>query len=93
MRREARFLLHDSRETMFEGRRVLLFATNRSFADLTMSASWYGDGTFKCVPKVFAHLYSIHCERYGLIFPVFILLPSKKQAVYEHAFEACNAFS
>ena len=83
-----RFLLYDSQESLYEGGRMLIFATDRSLSDLALSCSWYGDGTFKAVPKVFSQLYTIHCEHHGLLVPaVYMLLSGKEQAVYEHAFE------
>ena len=54
---------------LYEGGRILIFATDRSLADLAFSASWYADGTFKAVPRVFEQLYTIHCEHHGLLVP------------------------
>ena len=45
----------------------------------------YMDGTFKCTPTYFAQIYTIHCQVYGVIFPVIYGVPPKQtKETYEN---------
>ena len=46
--------------------------------------SWYGDGKFKTVPRLFYQLYTISVKKNGYFLPLlYALLPNKTQQAYE----------
>jgi len=76
------FLLHDSGPDDGD-QRMLVFATADSLDLLEQSNQWYSDGTFKCVPRLFTQLYSIHGRCGDAVVPlVYALLPNKQQQTY-----------
>lgn len=76
------FLLHDSGPEDGD-QRLLVFATDASLDRLERYGHWFLDGTFKCVPRLFAQLYTIHVSCDGTVLPaVFALLPNKQQQTY-----------
>ena len=59
--------------------RFLLFATTQGLQQLSRSQMWYGDGTFKTVPRIAGQLYTIHYEKMGHTFPaVYILMQNRR---------------
>lgn len=77
------FLLYDSTAATGDSR-VLLFATEECLEILGQSNVWYCDGTFKCVPRLFLQLYSIHALYHNVLVPVlYALMPNKQEATYK----------
>ncbi|KAK4886442.1 hypothetical protein RN001_002713 [Aquatica leii] len=75
------FLLHDSGPV---DNRILVFSTVRNLELLSNQHHWFGDGTFKTSPPLFAQLYTIHGLRNNVNIPlVFALLPNKSAATYD----------
>ena len=48
--------------------RILVFSTPKMVSILTISQSWYADGTFIVAPQQCYQIYTIHAERDGYIF-------------------------
>ena len=79
--KEEPFLLFDSR--VGDSERIIVFSTPKFTSILKESKNWYAYGTFKVVPDVFYQLYTIHCEKDGLIYPcVYALLTGKSESIY-----------
>jgi len=67
---------------------MILFATDENIRMLARCQLWLMDGTFKCVPTLFAQLYTIHGEIGGYVVPlVFALLPNKQGTTYRGMFQ------
>lgn len=48
---------------------------------------WYGDGTFKTVPRIAAQLYTLHYERTGHTFAaVYVVMENRTQEMYNRVF-------
>lgn len=68
--------------------RILLFATQKSRQELESCGHIYCDGTFKCAPKPFLQIYSIHGEVENIVKPLaYALLPNKKKSTYKILFQ------
>ena len=79
------FLQHDS--GIEDENRILVFASAQGLRDLVRYKSWGFDGTFKCCPKIFAQLFTIHSQDGTFSVPrVFALLPSKTEETYTRVF-------
>ena len=75
------FLQFDSGET--DESRLLIFATNQGLDDLMHATHLAGDGTFKCVPKIYFQLFTLHIQIQNFSVPrLFALLPDKKEETY-----------
>ena len=62
---------------------ILIFSTVQSMDCLYDVGELFIDGTFKCRPKYFYQLYSIHgCKNGNYVTLVFTLLPSKSEECY-----------
>ena len=62
---------------------ILIFSTVQSMDCLCDVGELFIDGTFKCRPKYFYQLYSIHgCKNGNYVTLVFTLLPSKSEECY-----------
>ena len=71
--------------------RILMFASDDSLELLQESESWFCDGTFKTVPKLFAQLYTVHAKHHGHIIPVlYALLPNKQEETYTRMLTALS---
>nr|CAD7399791.1 unnamed protein product [Timema cristinae] len=63
--------------------RILIFSTRRNSQLLGRSEHWYADGTFKTVPPLSEHLFTIHgFEANNSVPPVCELLADKRQGTY-----------
>ena len=72
-----------------ENGRIIIFATQDSIRHLSRSAMWYGDGTFKCVPRILCQLYTLHYEANdNVLMGCFALMQNKTEASYEEMFRA-----
>jgi len=75
------------------GSRMIMFASQAGLKRLVFSLNWYGDGTFRVVPrfewqKVFHQLYTLSGEIMDRVFgSVYCLLEKKDKAIY------CKIFS
>ena len=79
------FLQFDSGKT--DESRLLIFATNQGLDDLMYATHLAGDGTFKCVPKIYFQLFTLHIQINNFSVPrLFALLPDKKEETYERLF-------
>ena len=87
------FLLYDSGQE--QSQRFLSFGTIQNIEMLRNSQIWLADGTLKSAPSLFVQVYVIHSLRDGpnpfedghLIPCLFILLPSKTEAIYSRMWE------
>jgi hypothetical protein len=62
---------------------MIIFTCNTNLQSLCDVDDIFIDGTFKCCPKHFHNLYSIHgCKNGNYVPLLFALLPSKEKAVY-----------
>lgn len=52
----AKFLYYDNKKK----NRIIIFTTRKNLKFLQNCKHWHADGTFKTVPNIFAHLYTIH---------------------------------
>ena len=69
--------------------RIIVFARRDSIRQMCRSALWYGDGTFKCVPRILCQLYTIHYEvNDNVLLGCFALMQNKTEASYEELFRA-----
>ena len=85
------WLVFDNREEDAENR-ILIFAGNGVFADMAHSNIWFGDGTFECVPKIFAQLYVVHYSIDGNVFPgCYALMKNRTEHSYDILFTAIRA--
>ena len=86
------FLLFDSGPG---SQRIIMFGTQENVEMLNASQIWLADGTFKTAPPLFSQVYCIHGLRGGpnplqdghLLPCLFILLPSKTEAIYARMWE------
>ena len=68
--------------------RIIIFATDSNLGALCRADIIYGDGTFKCVPKLFKQLYTFHTFSGKSSIPrVFCLLTGKSSLIYTRLFE------
>ena len=67
---------------------IILFGCEANLKFIcTVSEGIFADGTYKCCPKYFKQLYTIHGFKNGHYIPlVFCLLPSKSEACYRKMF-------
>ena len=78
---------------------IILFGCEVTLIFLcTVSEEIFADGTYKCCPKYFKQLYTIHGFKNGHYIPlVFCLLPSKSEACYRKMFslldDSCKRFN
>jgi hypothetical protein len=78
---------------------IILFGCEANLKFLcTVSEEIFADGTYKCCPKYFKQLYTIHGFKNGRYIPlVFCLLPSKSEACYRKMFslldDSCKRFN
>ena len=71
--------------------RILIFSTFNNLEMLSKCNSWFADGTFKTVPKLFTQLYTIHAKCNGQVFPlVYGLLPNTQRATYDRFLTALS---
>ena len=64
---------------------MIIFTCNTNLQSLCDVDDIFIDGTFKCCPKHFHNLYSIHgCKNGNYVPLLFALLPSKEKAVHVH---------
>lgn len=83
--RDKPFLLHDSNDGKD---RFLMFSTKRNLKFLKSCLIWQADGTFKCVPSIFAQLYTIHGISKNKTVPlIYLLLPNKNKKTYQKALD------
>jgi len=87
------FLMDDL--IMDNGKRCLIFASNKSLVALCSSKTLFMDGTFKASCKQFQQLYIIHGEisvysEYVRLPLVFILLPDKRKETYIQVFTSIS---
>lgn len=76
--KEEQFLLVNDSES-----EIVIFSCTNNLQILSNVPEIYADGTFKCSPKFFTQLYTIHGYQNGLYVPlVYSLLPSKTEACY-----------
>lgn len=81
------FLIHDSGPQ--NQNRVILFATNESLRHLAGSDTWYMDGTFATVPRLFHQVFIIRAPIGDTaITCVYGFLSSKTQSTYEEVLRA-----
>jgi hypothetical protein len=60
-----------------------MFGTDADLEKLMDARWWFADGTFKCVPRGFVQLFTIHAESNGVLFPlIYVLMTSKSQQLY-----------
>ena len=63
---------------------VFIFSTFKNLEMLSKCNSWFADGTFKTVPKLFTQLYTIHAKCNGRVFPlIYGLRPNMQRATYD----------
>jgi hypothetical protein len=78
---------------------IILFGCEANLKFLcTVSEEIFADGTYKCCPKYFKQLYTIHGFKNGHYIPlVFCLLPSKSESCYRKMFslldDSCKRFN
>lgn len=78
-----KFLWADSGEE----EKIIIFGTESMMRRLFSSERVFLDGTFKCVPRLFEQLYTLHCFIHGQMFPAaYILLPGKNLSIYSRMF-------
>lgn len=76
----------------YEGSRIIVFCSPYARQKVGGIHEFMGDGTFKCCPKPFYQLYSIHgdigstVETTNVMPLIFALLPNKSQATYNILF-------
>nr|CAI5821208.1 unnamed protein product [Callosobruchus analis] len=84
------FLLYDSGPS---DDRMLVFSTRRNISLLAQSAHWYADGTFKTVPHLFCHLFTVHGLKNNISIPlVYVLLPDKTKNTYTRLLQKLKEF-
>jgi hypothetical protein len=77
-----RFLLVDD---IFEGERVLIFATDLFLRLLCDAPLVFGDGTFRTVPHIFSQFFSVHFMYRNKLLPaVYALVRRKTQSTYSN---------
>ena len=75
------FLQYDSGE--IDESRLLIFATDQGLDDLMHATHLAGDGTFKCVPKIYFQLFTLRIQMGHFSVPrLFALLPDKTEDTY-----------
>lgn len=77
---------------------VVVFSCTRNLIALCDSDALYVDGTFKCSPKFFTQLFTVHGMLNGYYVPlVFALVHSKESSAYAHVFNVivreCRKFN
>lgn len=77
---------------------IVILGCEANLKFLCSDVEFFADGTFKCCPKYFAQLYTIHGFKNGHYIPlVFCLLPSKSGDCYRKMFEllqqCCQQFN
>ncbi|CAF1012757.1 unnamed protein product [Brachionus calyciflorus] len=60
-------------------RRIIIFVQNAALQMLSESTNWFMDGTFKCSPKQFVQMYTIHAESDKTTFPCVYIFAQKKR--------------
>lgn len=76
-----RFLLYDS--GVEDEDRLIIYATDDDLRRLCASEVVYCDGTFKCAPRLFKQLFTIHAVVFGEVFPlVYAITTRQNQATY-----------
>ena len=67
---------------------IIIFSCSTNLQCLAGVQEVFMDGTFKCCPKCFAQLYTLHGYKSGNYVPLlYMLLPGKAEDVYRQAFE------
>ena len=80
------FMMYDSGPG--DGNRIIVFATKENIELLAHFLTWFMDGTFKKVPKLFFQLYTILCCSNDRVIPcIYALLPNKQQTTYARFFD------
>ncbi|XP_060809619.1 uncharacterized protein LOC132903950 [Amyelois transitella] len=72
-----------------DDKRIIVFCSNENRKEMNKYHHFYADGTFKCCPKGFYQLYSIHGynKNNNSVAPlIFALLPDKKTETYKVLF-------
>lgn len=86
---DRRWLQYDSIDDNNDESRILLFASVEGLREMSASPIWFGDGTFKSVPKIAAQLYTVHYRRQGNTFPaVYALMEDRTEQSYRRLFSA-----
>ena len=81
--KEESFVLYNDAETG-----IIIFSCNTNLQCLADVSDVFMDGTFKCCPKFFAQLYTVHGYNNGNYVPLlYMLLPGRSENVYRQAFE------
>jgi hypothetical protein len=79
----------------YEGKRILIFATEKGRQHLSEGKLFFGDGTFKSCSEPFKQLYSIHCaigeENTNIVPVAYALLSDKSTDTYEVLFHLLKA--
>lgn len=78
--------------------KILVFMTTLAKKMFRKARQHFGDGTFKCVPRPFYQLFSIHIDLHSdrnttNVIPVlYALLPNKSQSTYIRLFEIIKSY-
>lgn len=68
---------------------IVIFTCRANLECLCLVDELFMDGTFRCCPRFFTQLYTIHGYMNGNYIPlVFILLPGKSELIYRSAFSS-----
>lgn len=84
------FLLDDTKD---DQDRILIFANDKGKSVLKTCNQFFIDGTFKCCPKLFKQIYTVHADlrttktEISVVPVAFALLPDKKEKTYAHVYE------
>ncbi|CAF2856701.1 unnamed protein product [Rotaria sp. Silwood2] len=72
------------KDTGPDSNRLLIFFTDEQKKIMENTTEFFIDGTFKVVPEIFFQLFAIHANyRNHVLSVAFILLPSKKEQIYQ----------
>ena len=80
---EKEFLRYDNKS---KSNRIMIFVDDDAFEILSESSEWFMDGTFKCSPKQFMQMYTIHAFVFNTTLPfVYISTQRKTESTYREA--------